>query len=127
LGDPPHGVNLEKVQKAAELGGASSFIEILPEKYDTYLERPVQDHYSAQPQDMTNLFGRPVDFKRLRNAIGGISSSPDGSGGVAGNRGISGGQMQRIALWVILLLRFTQVMGQIYSLQIKNFYALCRL
>jgi hypothetical protein len=87
----------------------------------------VQDHYSAQPQGMTNLFGRPVDFKRLRNAIGGISSSPDGSGGVAGNRGISGGQMQRIALWVILLLCFTQVMGQIYPLQIKDFYALCRL
>lgn len=82
---------------AAELGGASSFIENLPEKYDTYLERPVQDHYSAHPQGTTNLFGRPVDFKRLRNAMGGMSSSPDGSG-VSGNRGISGGQMQRVAL-----------------------------
>ncbi|PPQ90445.1 hypothetical protein CVT25_014963 [Psilocybe cyanescens] len=95
LGDPQHASDLSKIQKAAELGGANDFIDRLPEKYDTYLERPVQDYYSDLPEGMENPFGHLVDYSRVREAghIIGVEG-----GGSAGNRGLSGGQMQRIAL-----------------------------
>ena len=95
LGDPPHASDLSKIRQAAELGGASTFIEGLSEKYDTYLDRPVQDYYSSIPEGATNLFGLPVDYRHIRKAMYGTLHENDGSGG---NRGLSGGQMQRIAL-----------------------------
>ena len=90
LGDPLHASDFSRIQKAAELGGADAFIERLPDKYETYLERPVLDQYSSLSEGTTNMFGRTVDYRGVRDA-GGIGSSP---------MGLSGGQMQRIALYV---------------------------
>ncbi|KAF8895019.1 P-loop containing nucleoside triphosphate hydrolase protein [Gymnopilus junonius] len=75
--------------------GLDTFIERLPDNYDTYLDRPVQDYYSGLPEGSTNAHGLPVDYSRVREAAR-IQSAE--SGGSAGNRGVSGGQMQRIAL-----------------------------
>ncbi|KIM48490.1 hypothetical protein M413DRAFT_61619 [Hebeloma cylindrosporum] len=91
LGDPPHTSDLSKIQQAAQLGGADAFIERLPEKYNTYLDRPVESYYSPLPEGTTTLFGQPVDYGRVRDASG-----MDGGG--TSNRGLSGGQVQRIAL-----------------------------
>ncbi|KAG6816268.1 hypothetical protein H0H87_007349 [Tephrocybe sp. NHM501043] len=89
LGDPENASDEEKVRKAAALGGAEEFIERLPDGFDTYLDRPVRDFYSALPEGTTSLFGRPVDYGRLRS-IGKMEASSAKS--------LSGGQMQRIAL-----------------------------
>jgi ABC-type multidrug transport system fused ATPase/permease subunit len=82
IGNPAHASDLEKIRKAARLGGAEDFIERLPDGFDTYLERPVKDHYS-------NLPGRTVDYSELRD-VAGMSTGE--------SKGLSGGQMQRIAL-----------------------------
>lgn len=82
------------------MGGADSFISRLPDKYSTYLEPPVKDHYSYQPEGTKGASGTYVDFSRVREAAG--ISVAEGGGGV-GNRGISGGQMQRIALCVMFV------------------------
>ena len=89
LGDPEHSNDLERITQAANLGGASKFIEDLDEGYDTYLDRPVRDHYSGLPEGTTKLFGRAVNFGSLRDA-GGMTTSEATT--------LSGGQMQRIAL-----------------------------
>ncbi|EDR16100.1 uncharacterized protein LACBIDRAFT_301848 [Laccaria bicolor S238N-H82] len=82
IGNPAHASDLEKIRKAAQLGGAEDFIERLPDGFDTYLERPVKDHYS-------NLPGHTVDYSELRD-VAGMSTGE--------SKGLSGGQMQRIAL-----------------------------
>ncbi|KAF9072268.1 P-loop containing nucleoside triphosphate hydrolase protein [Rhodocollybia butyracea] len=91
LGDPGHSSSndLSRITKAAEFGGASEFIERLEDGYETYLERPVRDYYSGLPEGTTSLFGRAVSFGGVR-----------GAGGMKGSDsvGLSGGQMQRIAL-----------------------------
>ncbi|KAF5388615.1 hypothetical protein D9757_004773 [Collybiopsis confluens] len=89
LGDPGHSGDMERVTQAATLGGASKFIERLDDGYDTYLDRPVRDYYSGLPEGTTNIFGRAVDFGRVRGA-GGMKTNEATS--------LSGGQMQRIAL-----------------------------
>ncbi|PFH50719.1 hypothetical protein AMATHDRAFT_75408 [Amanita thiersii Skay4041] len=89
LGDPEHADDDEKIQEAARLGGAAEFISRLPEDFDTYLERPVQDYYSNLPEGTTTLFGRPVDYTNIRN-IAGMETTV--------SKSLSGGQMQRIAL-----------------------------
>ncbi|KAF9456687.1 P-loop containing nucleoside triphosphate hydrolase protein [Collybia nuda] len=89
LGDPENPKDEEKIREAARLGGAEEFIERLPDGFDTYLERPVKDYYSALPEGTTSLFGRPVDYGGIRH-VGGMESST--------NKTLSGGQMQRIAL-----------------------------
>ena len=88
LGNPSLASSDAKIHLAAELGGSSAFIERLPEEYNTYLDRPVQDLYSGLPEGTKTLFGRPVDYQSVRSA-GGMSS---------GTVGLSGGQMQRLAL-----------------------------
>ena len=93
VGDPPHSSDFSRVKQAAELGGADAFIERLPNKYDTYLERPVMDHYSSLPEGITTDSGRTIDYSGVRDA-GGISHSI---------MGLSGGQMQRIALYVFII------------------------
>ncbi|KIK60401.1 hypothetical protein GYMLUDRAFT_225945 [Collybiopsis luxurians FD-317 M1] len=89
LGDPKHANDIERITQAANLGGASKFVEALDEGYDTYLERPIRDHYSGLPEGTTKLFGRTVNFGPLRN-VGGMATSEATT--------LSGGQMQRIAL-----------------------------
>ena len=76
---------------AARLGGAEEFIKKLPEGLDTYLDRPVRDHYSGLPEGTKTLFGREVSYSAVRDA-GGMKAS----GGGAGQ--LSGGQMQRLAV-----------------------------
>ncbi|KAJ3719796.1 P-loop containing nucleoside triphosphate hydrolase protein [Lentinula raphanica] len=89
LGDPGHADDTERITQAASLGGASEFIERLEDRYDTYLERPVRDYYSGLPEGTMDLFGRAVNFGKIR-----------GMGGMKSNQSmtLSGGQMQRIAL-----------------------------
>ena len=79
----------EQVRLAARLGGAESFIEKLPEGLNTYLDRPVRDHYSGLPEGTKTLFGRNVDYSAVRGA-GGMKSS--------GVSSLSGGQLQRLAV-----------------------------
>ncbi|KXN84813.1 Putative multidrug export ATP-binding/permease protein YgaD [Leucoagaricus sp. SymC.cos] len=92
LGAPitPHASNMEYIQEAAKLGGASTFVEKLPEQYQTYLERPVRDYYSGLPEGMTSMFGRVVDYGVVKHAVQENAGGP--------GRGISGGQAQRVAL-----------------------------
>ncbi|KAJ6569697.1 P-loop containing nucleoside triphosphate hydrolase protein [Mycena sp. CBHHK59/15] len=88
LGDPNNAHDGEKIYEAARLGGATEFIERLDEGFDTYLDRPVDDVYSPLPQGTKTLFGRQVEYASIRGA-GSMSSH---------SIGLSGGQMQRIAL-----------------------------
>ncbi len=74
---------------AARLGGAESFIEKLPEGFDTHLERPVRDYYAGLPEGTKTLFGRNVDYSAVQSA-GGMKSSAASA--------LSGGQMQRLAV-----------------------------
>jgi len=89
LGDPDYAYDKNKILEAAKLGGADEFIERLPEGFDTYLNRPVRDYYSGIPEGTKTLFGRAVDFSRVRD-IGGMRSTNSIS--------LSGGQMQRLAV-----------------------------
>ena len=89
LGNPALAHDADKVREAARLGGAEALIDELPEGFNTYLDRPVRDYYSDLPEGTTTLFGRPVDYSYVRNA-GGLDS---------GTSGLSGGQMQRLAVY----------------------------
>ncbi|KAI0757800.1 P-loop containing nucleoside triphosphate hydrolase protein [Daedaleopsis nitida] len=90
LGDPANFRNDEHVRAAAQLGGATEFVEKLPEQFETYLDRPVRDYFSGMPEGTTTLFGRTIDYSHVRGA-GGMASR---SGGPT----LSGGQMQRLAV-----------------------------
>ncbi|KZT68754.1 P-loop containing nucleoside triphosphate hydrolase protein [Daedalea quercina L-15889] len=89
LGNPSHAANDDQVRLAAKLGGAEEFIERLPEGFDTYLERPVPDHYSALPEGTKTIFGNPVKYGGIRRAADMQSST---------GHNLSGGQMQRLAV-----------------------------
>lgn len=89
LGDPAHADDDERINLAAKLGGSEEFIDRLPDGLDTYLVRPVADEYSGLPEGTTTLFGRSVDYSAVRNH-GGMSSGS--------SIGLSGGQMQRLAV-----------------------------
>ncbi|EED84781.1 predicted protein [Postia placenta Mad-698-R] len=89
LGNPSEAANDEHVRLAARLGGAEEFIERLPEGFDTYLNRPVSDYYSGLPEGTHKLFGRPVDYSAMR-FVGNMSDKS--------THGLSGGQMQRLAV-----------------------------
>jgi ABC-type multidrug transport system fused ATPase/permease subunit len=75
------------IERAAHLGGASELIAKLPDGFGTYLERPVRDVFSGLPDGTTDLFGRKVDNTRLQRYM----DTPT-------NHGLSGGQMQRLAV-----------------------------
>lgn len=98
LGDPENAADEDKIQQAARLGGADKVIERLPEGYETYLERPVRDYYSALPEGTTSLFGRPVDYGRIRS-VGKMEASS--------SKSLSGGQMQRIALQAVFSRQYS--------------------
>ncbi|KDQ54980.1 hypothetical protein JAAARDRAFT_209162 [Jaapia argillacea MUCL 33604] len=89
LGNPELATDEDSIQEAARLGGAEEFINALPDGFDTYLERPVRDYYSALPEGTKTLFGRAVDFSRVRG-VGGLQPTSSTS--------LSGGQMQRLAV-----------------------------
>lgn len=75
------------IERAAQLGGASELIAHLPDGFDTYLERPVQDLFSGFPDGMTHLLGGMTDTGRLRRYV----NTPT-------HHDLSGGQMQRLAI-----------------------------
>ncbi|KAF8494576.1 HlyB/MsbA family ABC transporter [Russula emetica] len=87
LGDPTRMHDDAAIERAAQLGGASELIARLPDGFDTYLERPVRDLFSGWPDGTRDLFGRKVDNERLRRYV----DTPT-------DHGLSGGQMQRIAV-----------------------------
>jgi len=90
LGSPQCAHDSDKVREAARLGGAEGFVDRLPEGFDTYLDRPVRDYYSGIPDGTKSLFGRPVSFGAIGQAMGGVRSSDSVH--------LSGGQMQRLAV-----------------------------
>ncbi|TDL28942.1 P-loop containing nucleoside triphosphate hydrolase protein [Rickenella mellea] len=89
LGDPTNPRDQDMIEQSAKLGGAYDFVSRLPEGFDTYLDRPVQDVYSSLPEGTTTLFGRKVDYGAVRK-FGGTSKNSKTQ--------LSGGQMQRLAL-----------------------------
>ncbi|KAF8554561.1 P-loop containing nucleoside triphosphate hydrolase protein [Imleria badia] len=89
LGNPDLAPDEDKIREAARLGGAEEFVDKLPEGFDTYLDRPIRDYYSPLPEGTTMLFGRKVDYTRVRGA--GAMRATDKST-------LSGGQMQRLAV-----------------------------
>lgn len=92
LGSPQCARDGDKVRAAARLGGAEDFVDKLPEGFDTYLDRPVRDYYSGIPEGTQSLFGRSVNFGAVSKAMGGVRSS--------GSVHLSGGQMQRLAVYI---------------------------
>ena len=70
------------IERAARFGGASEFIEKLPDGLDTYPERTVPDHFSESQNGTANL-----DNWRLRRYV----DTP-------ADQDLSGGQMQRLAV-----------------------------
>jgi ABC-type multidrug transport system fused ATPase/permease subunit len=92
LGDPEHANDEDKIREAAKLGGAEEFIDRLPEAFETFLSRPVQDYYSELPEGTKTLFGRVVEYNRIRQVSGLKTTS---------GMTLSGGQMQRLALYAI--------------------------
>ena len=92
LGSPQSAHDSEKIREAARLGGAEAFVDRLSEGFDTYLNRPVRDYHSGIPDGTKTLFGRPVNFGPIGQAMGGVGS--------ADYAHLSGGQMQRLAVYV---------------------------
>ena len=88
IGDPSAAGDDDHVRLAARLGGAEAFIEKLPEGFDTYLDRPVRAHFAGLPEGTKTLFGRTVDHKGMRRAVGDKPTTTT----------LSGGQMQRLAV-----------------------------
>jgi ABC-type multidrug transport system fused ATPase/permease subunit len=89
LGCPSHADDTEKIEEAARMGGADEFVANLPDGFDTYLDRPVSDIYAGLPEGTKTLFGRSVDYNRVRG-VGRMARQT--------KTALSGGQMQRIAL-----------------------------
>lgn len=82
-----HARDEDRIRQAAELGGAAQFVENLPEAFDTILSRPVRDSYSGLPEGTQSLFGRQVDYGRVKKRIGRTQDIE-----------LSGGQMQKLAV-----------------------------
>lgn len=91
LGNPDLAPDDDKIREAARLGGAEEFIGELPEGFDTYLDPPVRDYYSALPEGTTTLFGRQLGYNNVRGAGSMREIEPSM---------LSGGQMQRLAVYV---------------------------
>jgi len=66
LGDPENANDEDKIREAARLGGAEEFIDLLPDGFEAFLDRPVQDYYSDLPEGTKTLFGRSVEYSRIR-------------------------------------------------------------
>jgi hypothetical protein len=101
-----------QLETAARLGGALPLIQKLPEGWDTYLERPVQDYFSAGAAAdggalARTLLPRRGNGRNPKDSDAGLDDyasedMDDGEGYGTSRRGVSGGQMQRIALCVFI-------------------------
>lgn len=89
MGDTEHKHDQERIERAAELGGASEVINKLPKKYDTYLSTSVLNHYCKLPKGTTTLFG-----------VKDISDTDTTFGSSGEKHSLSGGEYQRLALCV---------------------------
>lgn len=103
LGDPDHPYDEDRIEQAARLGGALDFVNKLPDGFDAYLDRPVSDQYSGLPEGTKTLFGRNVDHGRVRKA---------GHMGAAESSELSGGQMQRLALYAFPVVLIFPMMAE---------------
>ncbi|VDC06143.1 unnamed protein product [Peniophora sp. CBMAI 1063] len=88
IGDPENTDDDERVREAARLSGVDSIVEKLPEAYETYLHRPVQDMFNNVPPGTKKLFGRETSIQ------GGIGSGKYDKT----DTWLSGGQMQKLAV-----------------------------
>src|SRR6266702_403083 len=86
MGNPRRARDNAAIEEAARLGVGSELIARLPDGFDTYLERPVHDQYAGLPDGTRMLFGRKVFDQHLEY----MDDTP--------NQGLSGGQMQRLAV-----------------------------
>ncbi|RPD56247.1 P-loop containing nucleoside triphosphate hydrolase protein [Lentinus tigrinus ALCF2SS1-7] len=89
MGDPATAHDDDRVRLAARLAGAESFVDKLPDGFNTYLEPPVSTEYSSTPEGQTLFTGRKVNYDGLREAAG-VKSTEAAA--------LSGGQMQRLAV-----------------------------
>lgn len=97
MGSPSHASDATRIEEAANLGGASSFISSLPEGIETYLSRPVRDLAGGLGAGQHTLLGRQFNSR----------AGPRGPGrGRAQDMEVSGGQQQRLALCVMSSLFF---------------------
>ena len=85
MGNPRRARDNAAIEEAARLGGASELIARLPEGLDTYLERPVRDQYSGLDRREEEV----VQGESCRWARGLDDTA---------RQGLSGGQMQRLAV-----------------------------
>lgn len=83
LGNPGLAQDYDKIREAAKMGGSRDFIEELPDGFDTYIDRPVEDYYADSPE------GTAIDYSDVRN-VGGLRTSNVSD--------LSGGQNQRLAV-----------------------------
>ena len=86
MGNPRRAHDNTAIEEAARLGGAYELIARLSDGLDTYLERPVRNQYSGLPDELKKLFGRKV----VSGSLGFLDETL--------NQGLSGGQMQRLAV-----------------------------
>jgi len=86
MGNPRRAHDNAAIEEAVRLGGASELVARLSDGLDTYIERPVRNHYSGLPDEMKKLFGR----KLIDGPLGYLDDTA--------NQGLSGGQMQRLAV-----------------------------
>jgi ABC-type multidrug transport system fused ATPase/permease subunit len=86
MGNPHRAQDNEAIEEAVRLGGASEFVARLSDGLDTYLERPLHNHYSGLPDETKKLLCRKV----IDGPLGYLDDIP--------NQGLSGGQMQRLAV-----------------------------
>ncbi|CAE6412038.1 unnamed protein product [Rhizoctonia solani] len=93
MGSPLHAQDNGRIEEAARLGGASQFIDTLPEQMETYLSRPVHDMAGGLGFGQHTLLGRQFNTSR-----GGWGRKGGKRGGRAQDMEVSGGQQQRLAL-----------------------------
>lgn len=88
LGNPALAHDDDKIREAARLGGAEEFIDELLDGFNSYIDRPVSNHYAPLVEGIMMATGQRVDFSTVKDA-----------GGLRPNYlGLSGGQRQRLAV-----------------------------
>ncbi|CAE7051714.1 unnamed protein product [Rhizoctonia solani] len=93
MGSPLHAHDKDRIEEAARLGGASQFIQTLPEQIETYLSRPVHDMAGGLGFGQHTLLGRQFNTSKS-----GWGRKGGKRGGRAQDMEVSGGQQQRLAL-----------------------------